>query len=86
MTENEISKITEKIQHKEDFIRKGLSYIDENVELCPFCEQKIKNGEYITIIKNYKEIFSEEFENKIKMIESRLDAYKKIMEKKRDLE
>lgn len=75
-----------KIFHKKDFIELGLSLLTDETTECPFCEQKIKNGDYIQIIKNYKEIFDENFKNEEKKVQALLLKYKEILEGLRDLQ
>ena len=53
---------------------------------CPFCEQKIKNGDYAQIVKDYQEIFDENFANEEKNIRTLLLKYKNILEGLRDLQ
>jgi len=75
-----------KIAGKKDFIKQGLSFLTNDTTKCPFCEQKIKNGDYIPIIKNYKDIFDENFANEEKKIQILLSKYKDVLEKLRDLQ
>lgn len=42
-----------KINNKKSFVKIGLSLIDDTTEDCPFCEQKIKNGELLQILINH---------------------------------
>ena len=74
-----------KIADKKDFIKQGLSLIDEDTEDCPFCEQKIKNGHYIQIIKDYQDIFDETFTKEEQSVKLLLVKYKKILENLREL-
>ncbi len=53
---------------------------------CPFCEQKIKNGEYIQIIKNYQEIFNEHFASEEQKVHTLLLKYRGLLEGLRDLQ
>ena len=53
---------------------------------CPFCEQKIKNGDYAQIIKDYQEIFDENFTNEENNIRTLLLKYKNILEGLHDLQ
>ena len=75
-----------KIFHKKDFVKQGLSLLTDETTDCPFCEQKIKNGDYIQIIKNYQEIFDESFAMEEKRIQALLSIYKGTLEKLRDLQ
>jgi len=74
-----------KIEHKKDFIQQGLSLLTSEVTDCPFCEQKIKNGDYIQIIKSYQEIFDENFAIEENSIRTTLLKYKDVLEDLRDL-
>jgi wobble nucleotide-excising tRNase len=75
-----------KITHKKDFIKQGLSLLTDEIKDCPFCEQKIKNGDYIQIIKNYQEIFDESFYNEENRVQTLLSKHKGTLEKLRDLQ
>ncbi len=56
-----IAETLTKIVNKKPFIRSGIDLITDTTENCPFCEQKIKNDNFIQIIKDYKSIFDEDF-------------------------
>lgn len=72
--------IIDKIKNKADFIQQGLLLIEnESLFTCPFCEQKIKNGAYIDIIKQYQHIFDQEFRTKQEEILRRLAEYENLL-------
>ncbi|OGM98563.1 MAG: hypothetical protein A2649_01975 [Candidatus Yanofskybacteria bacterium RIFCSPHIGHO2_01_FULL_41_26] len=75
-----------KIAHKKDFVQRGLSLLTNKMTDCPFCEQKIKNGDYAQIIKDYQEIFDENFANEENNIRTLLLKYKNILDGLRDLQ
>jgi len=75
-----------KIEHKKNFIREGLAKMTKESTNCPFCEQKIKNGDYLQIIKEYQEIFDEGFSQEEQNIKESLSTYKNILEELRDLQ
>ncbi|MDD5290679.1 MAG: AAA family ATPase [Patescibacteria group bacterium] len=75
-----------KIAHKKDFVQQGLSLLTNEAMDCPFCEQKIKNGDYIQVVKDYQEIFDESFANEEDNIRTLLSKYKNILEGLRDLQ
>jgi len=75
-----------KIANKKDFVQQGLSLLVNKATNCPFCEQKIKNGDYIQVIKDYEEIFDENFTNEENNIRTLLLKYKYILENLRDLQ
>lgn len=81
-----VQKTLHKIAHKKDFIKQGLSLVTEEVVDCPFCEQKIKNGDYVQIVKDYQEIFDENFAAEEERIKTLLTKYKDILEQLRDLQ
>jgi len=72
--------IVEKIQNKKDFIQKGTKLVeDQLLDNCPFCEQKIRNGDYLEIIEQYQKIFDKEFKNKQQRTEKGLEEYKTFL-------
>jgi hypothetical protein len=73
-----------KIAHKKDFVKAGLSLLDDSLNTCPFCEQKIKNGDYIQIIKDYQRIFDRLFAEKEQRTKDLLSKYREILEEIRD--
>jgi len=75
-----------KIYHKKDFIKTGLSLLDSKKGICPFCEQKIKNGDYIQIIQDYKKMFDQSFAEEERNIKILLSEYRKVLEGIRDLQ
>ncbi len=75
-----------KIAHKKDFVKQGLSLFTDKTTDCPFCEQKIKNGDYVQIIKDYQAIFDEDFANEEQNIRTLLSRYKGMLEGLRDLQ
>lgn len=80
-----VQQILRKIADKKDFIKQGLSLIDEDTENCPFCEQKIKNSHYIQIIKDYQGIFDETLTKEEQSMKLLLAEYKKLLENLREL-
>ncbi len=71
-----VIEIINKIKNKADFVQQGLLLIEnESLINCPLCEQKIKNGDYIDIIKQYQRIFDQEFRTKQEDILRRLTEY-----------
>jgi wobble nucleotide-excising tRNase len=81
-----VQKTLDKIANKKNFIKEGLSLLTDNTKECPFCEQKIKNGDYIDIIKNYQEIFDENFVIEEKRVSTSLLKYKEILENLKELQ
>src|SRR3989344_5661129 len=75
-----------KIAHKKDFVKQGLTFITAETTDCPFCEQKIKNGDYVQIVKDYQDIFDENFANEEQDIKSLLSKYRNVLEGLRDLQ
>jgi len=75
-----------KIFHKKDFIKQGVSLLTNGGTNCPFCEQKIKNGDYFPIIKDYQKIFDKKFTIEEQNIKSFLSKYKGILSKLRDFQ
>ena len=75
-----------KIAHKKEFVQQGLSLLTSETIDCPFCEQKIKNGDYVQIIRDYQEIFDENFANEENDTRSLLLKYRNILEDLRDLQ
>jgi len=75
-----------KIYHKKDFIKTGLYLLDSKKGICPFCEQKIKNGDYIQIIKDYKKMFDQSFAEEERNIKILLSEYRKVLEGIRDFQ
>jgi wobble nucleotide-excising tRNase len=75
-----------KIAHKKDFIQQGLSLLTDETTDCPFCEQKIKNDDCLQVIKDYQEIFDENFAKEENNIRFLLLKYKNILEGLRDLQ
>ncbi len=75
-----------KINNKKSFVKIGLSLIDDTTEDCPFCEQKIKNGELLQIVKDYQSIFDKAFLDEEDKVKSRLQKYKTILSSLRDLQ
>jgi wobble nucleotide-excising tRNase len=75
-----------KINNKKSFVKTGLSLIDDTTEDCPFCEQKIKNGELLQIVKDYQSIFDKAFLDEEDKVKSRLQKYKTILSSLRDLQ
>ena len=75
-----------KIAHKKDFVQQGLSLLTNKATDCPFCEQKIKNGDYVQVVKDYQEIFDESFANEENNTRALLLKYKNILEGLRDLQ
>lgn len=73
-----------KIAHKKDFVKAGLSLLDDSLNTCPFCEQKIKNGDYIQIIKDYQRIFDRLFAEGEQRTKDLLSKYREILEEIRD--
>jgi len=75
-----------KISSKKDFVKAGLSLLDSSTDNCPFCEQKIKNGDYIQIIKDYRTIFNQSFVREEQRIKDLLSKYREILEEIRDIQ
>ncbi|HUS50759.1 MAG TPA: AAA family ATPase [Candidatus Paceibacterota bacterium] len=75
-----------KIAHKKDFVKAGLSLLDDSLNTCPFCEQKIKNGDYIQIIKDYQRIFDRLFTEEEQRTKGLLSKYREILEEIRDVQ
>lgn len=80
-----VQQTLQKIANKEGFIKQGISLITDKTSVCPFCSQRIKNGDYIKIIKNYQEIFDDNFTNEEHKIQTLLSTYRDILEEIRDL-
>lgn len=76
----------DKICQKKDFIKTGLSLLNPQKGVCPFCEQKIKNEDYIQIIKDYQKIFDQSFAEEEQNIKKLLFEYRKVLERIRDLQ
>ncbi len=73
-------KILDKIQSKKDFIQRGVELIEKkSLTNCPLCEQKIRNGDYIEIIKQYQHVFDKEFNNSQQQAKKWLEEYKKFL-------
>jgi wobble nucleotide-excising tRNase len=81
-----VRKTLHKMSHKRGFVQQGLSLITEGVVDCPFCEQKIKNEDYVQVVKEYQEIFDENFAIEEQKIRKFLKKYRKILENLRDLQ
>ncbi len=81
-----VQETLKKIEGKKGFIEQGLSLIENNINLCPFCEQLIKNGDYIKIIKDYQKIFDEAFALEEKKVQSSLNKYKHILQKLKEIQ
>jgi wobble nucleotide-excising tRNase len=75
-----VLKTLHKIERKKDFVRTGLSLLSEDGLNCPFCEQKIKNGEYLQIIKDYQDIFNESFASEEVVVKAVLSKYEQLLE------
>ncbi len=75
-----------KIAHKKDFVQQGLTLLTNQTTDCPFCEQKIKNGDYIQVVKDYQEIFDRNFANEENSTRALLLKYKNILEDLRDFQ
>lgn len=75
-----IQQTLDKISHKNDFIKEGLNLITTQTTECPFCEQKIKNGDYLQIIKDYQGIFDKTFLDEEKKVKQLLDVYRRILD------
>lgn len=75
-----------KIAHKKDFVKHGLTLITAETDDCPFCEQKIKNGDYIQVVKDYQDIFDENFANEERGARLLLSKYREVLESIRDLQ
>ncbi len=73
---NGIQQTLQKISHKNDFIKDGLSLLTPQTTECPFCEQKIKNGDYLQIIKDYQGIFNKTFLEEEAKVKQSLLSYK----------
>ncbi|GIW62646.1 MAG: hypothetical protein KatS3mg090_0472 [Patescibacteria group bacterium] len=81
-----IQQTLHKIAHKKDFIKHGLSLITKETNECPFCEQKIRNGDFIQIIKDYQNIFNETFFKEEQKVKTLLRSYRRILENLLDLQ
>jgi len=81
-----VQQTLDKIAHKKDFIREGVALITEGTTDCPFCGQKIKNGDYIQIVKDYQGIFNKTFAKEEGSVKLLLSKYKAILEDLRDLQ
>lgn len=75
-----------KINNKKSFIKSGLSLVDDTTEDCPFCEQKIKNGEFLQIVQDYQSIFDQTFLDEEDRVKNRLQKYINILSSLRDLQ
>ncbi|MBT4277433.1 AAA family ATPase [Candidatus Falkowbacteria bacterium] len=75
-----------KISNKKSFIKTGLNLVDDTTEDCPFCEQKIKNGELIQIVKDYQNIFDQTFLDEESKVKNRLQKYKTVLSSLKDLQ
>jgi len=75
-----------KIAHKKDFVKAGLSLLDNSLNTCPFCEQKIKNGDYIQIIKDYQRIFDRFFAEEEQRTKDLLSKYREALEAIKDVQ
>lgn len=73
-----------KISNKKSFIKAGLNLVDDTTENCPFCEQKIKNGELLQIIKDYQSIFDQTFLDEEETVKNHLQKYKAVLSSLRD--
>lgn len=73
--------VIEKIRGREDFIQSGLKELrKEKLDKCPFCEQSIKTGnEYLHIVKEYDQIFDNEFTRTQDEVEKTLIGYKNAL-------
>lgn len=75
------TRILHKIESKKYFIQKGMKLIeDQLLDNCPFCEQKIKNGDYLEIIRQYQQIFDPEFNNNQQQVKEGLEEYETFLE------
>ena len=81
-----VEETLQNISSKKDFVETGVKLIKEGGINCPFCEQKIKNGDYLPIIKQYQQIFDKSFDSRKQEIINDLTAYKKLLEGLRDLQ
>jgi wobble nucleotide-excising tRNase len=75
-----------KIADKKGFIQSGITLIDEQTTECPFCEQSIKNGDFIHIVKEYQAIFDKTFLANEEEIKNDLFKYRKVLEALRDFQ
>ena len=73
--------VLEKIKGREDFVQSGLKEVKEkNLDKCPFCEQSIKkDDEYLHIVKEYNQIFDDEFGKAQDAVEQTLTNYRNIL-------
>lgn len=81
-----LQEILHKIAHKKDFVKAGLSLLDDSLNTCPFCEQKIKNGDYIQVIKDYQRIFDKLFAEEEQRTKDLLSKYWGILGGIRDVQ
>jgi len=81
-----VQRTLSKINNKKSFIKTGLSLVDDTTEDCPFCEQKIKNGELLQIVKDYQSIFNQTFLDEEEKVKTRLQKYKTVLSSLRDLQ
>ena len=75
-----------KINDKKSFIKSGLNLVNEATKYCPFCEQKIKNGDLLPVIKDYQSIFDQTFLDEEEKVNNRLQEYKTVLSSLRDLQ
>jgi wobble nucleotide-excising tRNase len=75
-----------KINNKKSFIKFGLSLVNDTTEDCPFCEQKIKNGEFLQIVQDYQSIFDQTFLDEEDRVKNRLQKYENVLSSLRDLQ
>ncbi len=70
----------DKISEKKSFISTGVQLIQDDTSVCPFCEQSIKNGDFISVIKDYRSIFNTEFENNKRAVLDSLKIYSQALD------
>ena len=58
----------QKIKNKQTFIEKGVELHNQNINICPFCEQEIKN-DAITLIDNYTKYLNDTESQTIKLFQ-----------------
>lgn len=75
-----------KIEHKKEFVKRGLSLITDSTTECPFCEQEIRTDKLLQIIQDYQEVFDETFNQEEKSVRDSLRQYKTFLAKLRDLQ
>ncbi len=75
-----------KINHKKEFIKLGLDFVDDKTSSCPFCEQNIRPNDLLPVVKDYQEIFDKAFSEEEKNIRFTLNTYKSLLEKLRDMQ